>query len=196
MKTRIALAFAAAAAACGLGTAQAQTAADIQQRNTWQQDRIEKGLKDGQLSTGEAGALERSERHVSNMEARDMSNGALSAAERSQIQAAQNREHDAITTATTNGVSGNPASAASQQMATDVKRNVREDNRILDGRENGGLTKPELAALDRGQARVDNGEAKFGTQGGSGFEQARVDRLQHNDSMMIHGLRHDGIRRR
>jgi hypothetical protein len=193
MKTFLAI---TAVAACCLGTAQAQTAADIQQRNTWQQDRVEKGLKDGQLSTGEAGSLERGERHISNMEARDMSDGKLSTAERSQIQTAQNREHDAITAATTNSVTGSPASAASQQMATDVKRNVREDKRILDGRENGGLTKPELAVLDRGQARVDNGEAKFGAQGGSGFQQARVDRLQHNDSMMIHALRHDGIRRR
>ena len=70
----------------------AQTAAEQdQQRDVNQQQRIEQGLKSGQLSTREAGSLERQEQHVDKMEARDMKNGSISPAEQARLNAAQNR---------------------------------------------------------------------------------------------------------
>src|SRR5579862_5563437 len=75
----------------------AQTTADKdQQRDVNQQERIEQGLQSGQLSTKEAGSLERQEQHVDNMEAHDLKNGSISPAEQARLNSAQNRVSNQI----------------------------------------------------------------------------------------------------
>ena len=65
--------LAAGLAVCAIATsARAQNAADVVQRDVNQQNRIEQGLKSGQLSTKEAGKLEREESRVDRMEANAM----------------------------------------------------------------------------------------------------------------------------
>src|SRR5476649_1351043 len=67
-----------------------------QQRDVNQQERIEQGLKSGELSTKEAGHLERDEQHVDRMEARDLKNGSISPAEQARINEEQNRTRKGI----------------------------------------------------------------------------------------------------
>src|SRR5580704_11677711 len=100
----------------------AQTPAEQdQQRDVNQQQRIEQGLQSGQLSTKEAGQLERQQQHVDNMEARDMKNGPMTAEEQRKLDAAQNHASNSIYADKHNGVTGNPNSASSQRMQADVQ---------------------------------------------------------------------------
>jgi len=69
--------------------------ADVQ-RNVNQQQRIENGVKSGQLTNREAGRLERGEAKVSRLEARAGADGHVGKAEQGRIQRAENRESRAI----------------------------------------------------------------------------------------------------
>jgi hypothetical protein len=69
--------------------------ADVQ-RNVNQQQRIENGIKSGQLTNREAGRLERGEAKVSRVEARAGADGHLGAAEQARLQKLENRESRAI----------------------------------------------------------------------------------------------------
>src|SRR5438552_1181866 len=108
----------------------AQTVPQDQQRDVNQQQRIEQGLQSGQLSTKEAGQLERGQQHIDRMEARDLKNGSISPAEQARLNAAQNRQSQAIYNDKHNAVTGNPNSASSQRMQADVQRNVNQQQRI------------------------------------------------------------------
>src|SRR5215469_13705656 len=66
----IALAVTAALMGGAAWAAPAQTQ-EVTQRDLNQQDRIEQGLQSGQLSTHEAGQLEKDESHIDKMEAKD-----------------------------------------------------------------------------------------------------------------------------
>ena len=122
----------------------AQTPAEQdQQRDVNQQQRIEQGLQSGQLSTKEAGSLEHQEKHVDNMEARDLKNGSMSAGEQARLNAAQNKVSGDIYADKHNGVTGNPNSASSQRMQSDVQRNVNQQQRIQNGMDKGSLTNRE-----------------------------------------------------
>src|SRR5215831_3809083 len=79
-KTKIALALSVATLLSGSAFADTVAEKD-QQRDVNQQQRIEQGLQSGQLNTKEAGRLEREQQHVDRMEAHDMKDGHISAAE-------------------------------------------------------------------------------------------------------------------
>ena len=72
-------------------SAHAQSAASETQRDANQQERIEQGLQSGQLSTREAGSLERDQQRIDRTEARDMRDGSLSPQEKVQLQHEQNQ---------------------------------------------------------------------------------------------------------
>lgn len=190
---RTQLLTACALAALAVGSAQAQTVGTEQQRDTDQQQRIEQGLKSGQLSTGEAAKLEQGEVHIDRMEARDDKNGTTSAADKARIQAAQNRESAAIHADKTNNVGGNPDSKSSERMQADVARDVHQDQRIDKGIKSGQLTNRETGSLDRGQARLDLSEAAAGANGHvSAREQARTQRIANRQSNHIYRDKHNG----
>ena len=65
--------------------------ADVQ-RNINQQQRIEQGVKSGQLTTREAGRMERNQARVNQREARAGRDGNVSAREQHGIQRAENRD--------------------------------------------------------------------------------------------------------
>jgi len=69
--------------------------ADVQ-RNVNQQERINQGVKSGQLTNREAGKLERGEARIDRKEARAGANGHVSAGEQARIQSADNRESKRI----------------------------------------------------------------------------------------------------
>ncbi|MBV8852307.1 MAG: hypothetical protein JOZ93_18575 [Sinobacteraceae bacterium] len=176
-----------------LGTAAfAQNVQQDQQRDVNQQQRIEQGLQSGQLSTREAGQLERQQQHIDRMEAHDLKNGSISPAEQARLNAAQNRASASIYADKHNGVTGNPNSASSQRMQADVQRNVNQQQRIANGINNGSLTNRETGALERGQAHVARREANAAANGRvNAAEQRKIQRAENRQSARIYRKKHN-----
>ena len=192
IKTTVAFAIGAAFAT----SAFAQNADSIVQRDVNQQTRIEQGLKSGQLSTGEASQLEHGEARIERTEARDLSKGPLTQQEKSQINRMQNNESHAIYQDKHNGTVGNPNSASSQRMQADVQRNVNQQQRIEQGLRNGSLTNRETGRLERGQAHVDQKEARAGRDGHVGAgEQRQIQRAENRQSGRIYAAKHNAVQR-
>ncbi|HEX9391696.1 MAG TPA: hypothetical protein VF928_10335 [Usitatibacteraceae bacterium] len=183
---------AALLSAATLGTAQAQTTGSEVQRDVNQQQRIEQGLKSGELTTKEAAKLEQGEAKIEREQARALQDGKLTPAEKAKIQADQNRESAAIQKLKTNDQTGNPNSASSQRMQADVQRNVNQQQRIENGVKSGSLNKREVAGLERGQAKVDRREARAGRDGHVGAkEEARIQASENRQSKRIFKEKHD-----
>jgi hypothetical protein len=146
-----------------------------------QENRIEQGLKSGQLSTGEAAKLERGGARIDRMEENSLKDGNLSPQEAARINKLDN-----------NTVSGNPNSASSQRMQGDVQRDINQQRRIEQGIQSGALTNKETANLERGQARIDRKEARAGADGHvSAGEQARIQHAENNQSKKIYREKHN-----
>jgi hypothetical protein len=174
--------------------AQTTPAEQDQQRDVNQQQRIEQGLQSGQLSTKEAGSLERQEQHVDKMEAHDMKNGAITPGEQARLNAAQNHVSNDIYADKHNGVTGNPNSASSQRMQADVQRNVNQQQRIQNGMDNGSLTNREAGKLERGQAHVNGREANAAANGHvSAGEQRGIQRSENRQSGRIYRKKHNAV---
>jgi hypothetical protein len=162
------------------------------QRDVNQENRIDQGLKSGQLSTGEAAKLERGEARIDRMESNAQKNGNPSPQEAARIQQAQNQESGRINKLENNAVSGNPNSASSQRMQADVQRNVNQQNRIEQGVQSGAVTNKEASNMERGQSRVDRKEAKAGANGHvSAGEQARIQKAENKQSNKIYREKHN-----
>lgn len=175
----------------------AQTAASTVQRDVNQEQRIERGLQDGKITTGEAALLERDESKVDRLQAKALKDGKLSRSERAELEAAQDKTSRDIHTAEHNGVNGNPLSASSQRAQADVQRNINQEKRIESGIQNGSLTNHEVSKLERGQARVDRKEYMAGRDGKIGAkEQARIQRSENRQSKKIHHEKTDADQRR
>jgi hypothetical protein len=170
----------------------AQTAASETQRDVDQQQRIEQGLQSGQLSTKEAGQLERKEQQVDRTEAHAMKDGTLSPAEKARIQREQNQASRQIQRGKHNAIHGNPDSASSQRMQTDVQRNLNQQERINQGVRSGQLTNHEAGALERGQAHVDRAEANAAANGRVGAgEQGHIQGKENAQSKRIYHKKHN-----
>ncbi len=179
----------------GLGlafNAQAQSAGSETERNVDQQQRIEQGLKSGELNTREASKLERGQARIDRTEKRDMRDGTLSDADKAQIQKQQNRQSAAIYGQKHDAQTGNPDSASSQRMQNDVQRNVNQEQRIHNGVANGSLTNREAGHLEGREAHVDHEEARAGRDGHVGAgEQRRIQRTDNRDSRRVFRQKHD-----
>jgi len=170
----------------------AQNTADVVQRDVNQQQRIENGLQSGQLSTKETAKLEKGEANIDKMEQRALSDGKMTNAEKQRIEAAQNKESQTIARAKSNGVTGDPSSASSQRMQADVQRNVNQETRVEQGIKSGQLTNREVGSLERGQAHVDNKEAKAGANGHvSSNEQHNIQAAENHQSKHIHNKKNN-----
>lgn len=171
--------------------AQAGTAGSVQ-RDVNQQERIEQGLKSGQLTTQEAGKLEREESHVDKLQAQALKDGKLTPAEKARLEAAQNKTSRDIAAAKHNGVTGNPNSVSSQRMQADVQRNVNQEKRVEAGVRNGSLTNHEVSKLERGQAHVDHKEAAAARDGHVGAAEERgIQHAENKQSRKIHRQKTD-----
>jgi hypothetical protein len=163
-----------------------------QQRNVNQQTRIEQGLKSGQLSTQEAARLEREQQHVDRMEARDLKDGHMSAAEQLKLDKAQNAASKDIYKQKHDAQEGNPNSVSSKRMQADVQRNVNQQQRIQNGMDNGSLTNREAARLEAGQARTERKQANAGADGHVGAaEQRRIQRGENRQSGNVYAKKHN-----
>src|SRR5438552_7302678 len=185
---RTALATALAFAFCGAAFAQAGTV----QRDVNQQNRIEQGLKSGQLNTREAARLEREEARVERDQARAMQDGKLSPAEKARLAREQNKVSRDIYREKHDAQTGNPSSASSQRMQADVQRNANQQSRIEQGVKSGSLTTRETAKLEGGESRIDRAEARAGADGKvSAKEQRRIQRRENRESARIYREKHD-----
>jgi hypothetical protein len=189
---RMQLLTACAVLALTVGTASAQAVSTDQQRDVNQQERVDQGLKSGQLSTGEAAKLEQGQAHIDHMESNADRNGSVSPAEQARIQAAQNRQSTAIHDDKTNARTGNPTSASSQRMQADVGRDVKQDQRTENGIKSGQVTNREAGRIDKGQAHLDHSEAVAGANGHVGARvQARTQRIANRQSNHIYRAKHN-----
>jgi hypothetical protein len=184
MKTRILVV--SILVALGTASAFAQTTAGTVQRDVNQQTRIENGLKDGSLSTKEAGRLEKEQSQIERLQAKDLKDGKLSPNERAQLRKAQNNASHDIKAAESNGVQGNPESKSSERMQADVQRNVNQEKRIEQGIQSGALTKRETGKLEHGQAKVDRAEAKAARDGHIGKHEQNA--IQHKENRQSKGI--------
>jgi hypothetical protein len=181
-----------AVVASAFGIASAQTTGTEVQRNVNQQERIEQGLKSGELSTKEAAKLEKGQARVQRLEAKANKDGTLTDAEKARIQKAQNVQSKDIARLKHNERTGNPDSASSKRMQADVQRNVNQQKRIEQGVQSGQLTTHEAAKLERGQARVTSAEARAGADGHVGAkEQKRIQARENNQSKRVYKEKHD-----
>jgi hypothetical protein len=171
----------------------AQSATTDVQRDVRQQQRIEAGLKSGQLTTHEAAKLEHEEAHVDHVQAKALKDGSLSDAEKSRINGMQNRVSHDIAAEKHDVQTGHPDSTSSKRMQADVQHNINQQQRTENGIKNGSLTNKEVAGVERGQARIDRKEARAGRDGHVGRgEQKRVQRADNRQSRRIHHEKHDG----
>ena len=185
---RTAIAAALSLAFCGAALAQAGTV----QRDVNQQQRIEQGLKSGQLTTQEAARLEREESRVERDQARAMRDGKLTPGEKARLAREQNKVSRDIYREKHDAQTGNPNSASSQRMQADVQRNINQQQRIEQGVQSGSLTTREAGKLERGQARVNRAEARAGADGHVGpNEQRRIQKAENRQSKRIYREKHD-----
>lgn len=177
--------------------ANAQTAASEVQRDINQQQRIQQGLKSGELTTREAARLEREEAAVSRMQSRALRDGTLTDAEKARIQNAQDRVSRDIYREKHDAQKGDPNSVSSRRMQADVQRNINQDRRIEQGIQSGELTNREVGKLQRGQARDEAREARAGADGFVGpNEQRRIQQAENRQSRQIYRQKHDQQTRR
>lgn len=193
MKIGITLSLAGALLFTSAGFAADPQTNEATQRNLNQQERIEQGLKSGQLSTKEAGKLEAEQARINRTEARDLKQtGRLTPAEQARINQMQNKASADIYRDKHNAVTGNPNSASSQRMQADVQRNVNQQARIRQGAASGSLTNREVGTLEHGQAKVEGRESNAAANGKvSAGEQARIQRAQDRQSKRIAKDKHD-----
>ena len=187
------LALIAASVFCTAAYAQGNIATDVQ-RDENQQERIEQGLKSGQLNTKEAGRLEREQQVINRTEANATKDGKITAQEQARIKAEQNRASSDIYREKHDAQVGNPNSASSLRMQKDVQRNVNQEARIEQGVKSGQLTNREAGKLERGQAHVDRKEANAAADGRVGArEQGRIQRTENRQSRRIYRKKHNAV---
>lgn len=176
-------------------SAWAQTTAEMdQQRDVNQQGRIEQGLQSGELSTKEAGQLERDEQHVDRMQANDLKDGKITPAEQARLNAAQNTASRQIYADKHNAATGDANSLSSQRMQADVQRNANQQQRVQNGMDSGALTNREAGSLERGQAHVARREAHAAANGRvNGAEQRRIHGSDNYQSGRIFNKKHNVV---
>jgi hypothetical protein len=194
MKTRVLVA--SLLLTLGATSVFAQTTADTVQRDVNQQSRIENGLKDGSLSTKEAGRLEKEQSNIDRLQAKDLKDGKLSPQERAQLRRAQDKASRDIKVAESNGIKGNPESKSSERMQANVQRNVNQEKRTEQGIQSGALTNKEVGKVEQRQARVDRKEARAARDGHVGKkEQADIQHAENKQSDEIFDMKHNGATR-
>ncbi len=165
----------------------AQSVSGDVQRNVNQQARIEDGLKTGQLTTKEAGKLEREEAAVAREEHKALKDGKLNQQEKSKLTRMQDKASADIYAEKHDAQVGNPKSVSSKRMQADVQRNVNQQQRVENGIKSGELTNHEVAKLEKGQARVDHKEALAAKNGHVGAaEQRNIQHAENHRSKKIH----------
>jgi hypothetical protein len=166
------------------------------QRAENQQDRISRGIADGQLTPGEAGKLESDEAKI-NREAARMkaaNGGKLTAADRAKLQRQQNyMSHQIYKDAhNSNVVNQNPKSEVGKRMEN-------QQDRIAQGVNSGQLTAGEAANLEKKDAAIGREVQHDRAANGGTLTQAerqQVNRQENRVSKQIYRDKHNNRRAR
>ncbi|HZQ96244.1 MAG TPA: hypothetical protein VFA67_14615 [Candidatus Sulfotelmatobacter sp.] len=167
------------------------TGQSIQQRKERQQARIAEGVKNGQLTAGEAVSLEKKEGAL-NKEERNMrrqDGGTLTQADRDKLNQQQNALSNQIHEDRHNSeVRTAPKTELGQ-------RELKQQERIAQGVKSGQLTAGEAAHLERNEARINN-EVKNERAANGGKltaqQRARANRQLDRQSRQIYRDKHNG----
>lgn len=169
------------------------TASTETQRDVNQQDRIEQGLKSGELNAREAARLEKGEARIDKAEANAEKDGTLTVKEKRRIARMQNKESVTIEKEKHDAQTGNADSASTKAMEKDIARDANQEKRIENGEKSGALSGSEAARLEKQQARTDKVEAKAEADGKVGArEERKITRMQNKDSKRIYHKKHNG----
>ena len=170
-----------------LGTsALARDVDDFLQRNARQQQRIEHGLRNGDLSVREAAGLEQHAAQIERYQSRALADGAVSLDEARRIDRMQDRFGHAIGRQARDADRGAPDAHSTRRMANDIARSENQQRRIAAGVRSGDLTNREAARLVRGQSNVDR---RQGYAGADGF----IDRHEQYGARRAHGYQNRSI---
>jgi hypothetical protein len=162
------------------------------QRDINQQTRIENGLQSGALTTHEAAQLEKKEARIDRAESNALKDGKLTSQEKERITWMKDKASHDIYLQKHDAQLGNPNSASSMRMQADVGRDIRQQQRIENGIQDGTLTKREAGKLEGARAHVSNKQAAAGSDGHVGaYEHARIQHAENRTSRRIHHQRHD-----
>lgn len=162
------------------------------QRNINQQQRIEQGLKSGQLTPREAARLEGEQARIERAEAKAMKDGTVTQEEQRRINAMQNKASQDIYREKHDAQTVNPNNPASRRMAADVQRNINQQKRINAGVKDGSLTTREAAGLEARQARINRMERQAGKDGRiNAAEQRRIQKAENHQNRRIYRKRHN-----
>ncbi|MDB5985980.1 MAG: hypothetical protein JWR16_1033 [Nevskia sp.] len=176
------------------GTPSPQAAQDAA-INAREQQRIDAGLKSGQLSTEEAARLEKQQSHIEQQEQRDMKNGAPTPAEQARIHQQQEQASKDIHEYKNDAVHGNPNAESSQRLQSDIQRNASQQQRISNGLQSGALNNREAGSLEHGQADSNRLEEHAAANGHvNAHQQAEISRSETHQSQNIHAKKQSGQR--
>src|SRR5436309_238180 len=85
-----------------------------------------------------------------------------------------------------------PLAALAQTTASEVQRNINQQERIEQGVKSGALKNREVSKLEAGQSRVERREARAGADGNVGArEQNRIQQAENRQSNRIYREKHD-----
>jgi hypothetical protein len=166
------------------------TGSSIQQRKENQQDRIANGVKDGQLTAGEATNLEKKETDLNKEEGdmRQMNGGKLTTADKDTLNQQQNQLSHQIYDDKHNGAT-QPADPKSEVG----KRAENQQDRIANGIKDGQLSANQAAHLENNESKINQEVAKDRAANGGKLtqqEKQQVNRQQNRMSRQIHNDRH------
>lgn len=154
-------------------------------RRERQHDRIQQGVRSGELTTREAVRLHDEQLRVREAAQAARADGSVSEAERAALKAQRDRASANIYLQKHDGQSTDP-------RARDGVRNVNQRERIHDGVQSGALTPEERAQLNHEHHRIRRAEKKARADGVvSDAEAKRLEALQDRASANIYLQKHD-----
>ncbi|MGA9755493.1 MAG: hypothetical protein WBV23_10165 [Desulfobaccales bacterium] len=183
----------------------------MDQREAYQQQRIQQGIDNGSLTSGEAGRLENEQARIQATEDRMKADGNLSPRERERLSQMQNRASQDINRLENNnrtaggggnypyGWSGHTNSGWGGQNYGGRgdntydpridRREAYQQQRIQQGINNGSLTPGEARYLKREQGRIDRAEDRMKADGNlSPQERLRLSQMQNRAGQDINRL--------
>ena len=134
----------------------------VNQRQHNQQQRIQQGVKSGELTRGETRRLETEQRHIRHEEARYKSDGQLTRAERADLQHDLNRSSRHIYNQKHDGEARPPAAVRDPGVN---QRQHNQHDRIAQGVRSGELTKGEAKGLRAEQRSIRQEERLYKSDG-------------------------------
>ena len=194
------------------------TTSRIDKRQANQQERIDQGVKSGELTRKEAARLQKGQQHVDRMESRAMADGKMTPRERQRIERAQDEQskkiyrekHDRYGSNAQHGKHhgddrdmhrgphGEQRAGFGGKPSTERidARQAHQQQRIDHGVKSGSLTEKEAARLQQGQQRVARMEKRAAADGRvTAEERRRIEHAQDRQSARIRSEAHDAQRR-